>query len=83
MTTGFHAKNGWFFERVSDGDVQIKFVPQIPEESLDAATKLLGALLNVTVDADTWASIVASVSGDGEDARTFAAASLLHKGSVK
>lgn len=60
----FHARGGWCFKRGEDGTVTIW--PGEGEE--------------ITFDADTWASIVASVSAPGEAYETFAAAKLLHAG---
>ena len=61
--TGFHAKDGFFFKRLDDGDVEVRW---------PAGT--------ITFDKDTWASIVASVSAEGETAASFECASALHEG---
>ena len=66
----FHAKGGWFFKRTEEGGVHIvKGVQyhngaQITEE--------------VCLDADSWASIVASVSARGETAETYKIAKGFH-----
>ena len=62
----FHAKDGWFFERLTDGAVKIT----------------TEAFCDITLDADTWASAVASVSAAGDMAETFKLAVNLHMGAV-
>lgn len=66
---GFHASNNWFFRREDDGSVRI-----LAPDSLGP-----GAHQVVTLDASTWASVVASVSGAGETAATFEAARSFHE----
>jgi hypothetical protein len=67
--TGFHAKDNWYFRREEDGSVRI-----LAPDSLGP-----GAHQAVTLDANTWASVVASVSGTGETAATFEAARSFHE----
>lgn len=67
---GFHARDGWFFRREDDGSVHIA-----APDSLGP-----GASQAVTLDANTWASVVAFVSRDGETAESFAAAVRFHNG---
>lgn len=62
----FHVRHGWFFSRTDDGGVEVK----VPDA---------GAL---TVDADTWASIVAAVCWEGENADTFQQALAFHTGGT-
>lgn len=74
MTThnpGFHAQDGWYFRREPDGAVRI-----LAPDSLGP-----GAHQAVTLDANTWASVVASVSASGETAATFEAARGFHEGT--
>ena len=59
--SGFHAKDGWYFERMEDGSVRISAAVQRSTETL-------------VVDAATWASIVAAVSATGGTSETFYAA---------
>lgn len=54
--TGFHAKGGWYFRREDDGSVTI----QAPDSMGPGAHQV------VTLDANTWASIVASMSASTE-----------------
>lgn len=63
--SGFHAKDGWYFERQSDGSVKISAAVERCTET-------------ITVDASSWASIVASVSKDGESSDTYHAALQAH-----
>lgn len=61
MYEGFHAKDGWYFERHEDGSVTIRAAVNRCDES-------------ITVDASSWASIVASMSNAGENSDTYNAA---------
>lgn len=65
---GFHAHDGWYFKREVDGSVRI-----LAPDSLGP-----GASQRGDFDADTWASIVASVSAMGGTSETFQAALKLH-----
>lgn len=69
-TSGFHARDNWFFRREDDGSVRI-----LAPDSMGP-----GAHQVVTLDADTWASAVASVSAIGETSETFQAARCFHGG---
>lgn len=70
ISDGFHAKDGWYFRRENDGSVHIK----APDSMGPGASQV------VTLDADTWASVAASVSERGETADTFAKARNFHAG---
>lgn len=67
---GFHSKEGLFFKRVNNGDVRV-------QKWSDTAPFTL--LSSVVVDAHTWASIVASVSYDGEDHKSYREALEFHE----
>jgi hypothetical protein len=67
---GFHAKDGWYFRRSANGDVEI-FVTETPHHESPIAR-------SVVIDASSWASIVASVCARGEDGATFREALLFH-----
>jgi len=71
-TSGFHARDNWFFRREDDGAVRI-----LAPDSLGP-----GAHQVVTLDADTWASVVASVSAGGETSESFQAARRFHDNHV-
>lgn len=58
----FHAHGGWLFSREVDGAVIVE----------------PGSAAAATFTADTWASIVASVSSKGENTQTWDAARALH-----
>ena len=64
---GFHAKDGWHFQRTPDGGVTIHLTPK--DMTLE----------EVTLDADTWCSVVAAVTRAGETAETFRRAKFLHE----
>lgn len=59
LAGAFHWKDGWFFKRVKDGSVRI-----MRPESRDGREEYL--LTDVTVKPNEWASIVCSVSAEGE-----------------
>lgn len=61
MNAMFHAHSGWYFQRRGDG---VRVTRKA--ETAEADT--------VDFDAETWASIVAAVSAQGENAQTFATA---------
>lgn len=65
---GFHARDGWYFRREDDGSVRIS----APDSMGPGASQV------ITLDANTWASVVASVSRNGETADSFAAADRFH-----
>lgn len=58
----FHARDGWYFERLEDGSVRL----------------FGDGSVHVDLDPDTWASAVASVTAQGENRETFDAARKLH-----
>lgn len=67
---GFHARDGWYFRREPDGTVRI-----LAPDSLGP-----GANQRIDLDANTWASVVASVSAAGETSETWRAALAFHGG---
>lgn len=67
----FHYKDGWYFERIKDGDVRIYH--------LDASNLMDKGFV---VDAGSWASIVGSVSKLGDTAETYQRAIALHQGDL-
>lgn len=69
MLCGFHAGHGLYFERLHDGSVQVK--RETPPGSSCAVVLL-------TMDANTWASVVAVMSLRGEDASRHLEAFLFH-----
>jgi len=63
----FHWKDGWYFERILNGQVRIYH--------LDG----FGLMdRGIAIDADSWASIVASVSARGDTAEAFQEAREFH-----
>lgn len=69
---GFHAKGGWFFRREDDGAVHIT----APDSMGPGARQV------VTLDANTWASVVASVSAAGETGDSWRQALAFHGGDA-
>jgi len=64
----FHAKDGWWFERIDKGRVRVQIIP--PGYTIP--------YLVVELDADTWASVVAAVSARGETGEVWKEALELH-----
>ena len=60
----FHAKEGLFFQRFSDGSVRVRAADPTGKDTLK----------EVTLDASAWASVVASMTAAGENGRTWNAA---------
>lgn len=69
----FHARGGWLFRREPFGSVTIE------KRTNDRAQN---PEMNVSFDADTWASIVATVSARGDNATTHAEALRFHNADV-
>lgn len=65
----FHIQDGLFFARVVDGRVHIV----LRENKEDGEV-----IFETEISADGWASIVASVSWHGEDAKSWEAARAFH-----
>lgn len=68
----FHATDGWYFERLSDGRVRIVVQPKLDE----------APVTDIIFDEGTWCSIAASVSPNGDNAASFAAATAVHQGKA-
>lgn len=82
----FHWQDGWFFERLADGTVNIyhEYI-RIAEVRILASVEKAAGLsavgkskrdVNINIDPDSWCSIIASVSKSGETADKW-------KGSLK
>ena len=67
----FHFRDNWFFERIKEGNVRIYH--------LDAWGLVERGFV---VDAASWASIVASVSKLGDNAKTYQMAIAYHQGDL-
>jgi hypothetical protein len=55
---GFHARDGWYFERQEDGSVKLSAAVGRSTETL-------------TLPANEWASVVAAVCAEGETSETY------------
>ena len=81
MTTptagAFHTHDGLHFRRGDDGTVQVIFPVRTEGEVWPERYE------TVTLDANTWASVVSSVSAVGENAETFRAAHDFHDGQAQ
>jgi hypothetical protein len=67
---GFHAHDGWYFRREADGRVRISI--------MDGPQADAQPIRGLVLDASSWASIVASVSGRGENGERHRAALAFH-----
>jgi hypothetical protein len=77
---GFHSHDGWFFKRLHvGGDVLVTYAPVDPLAEDAGVNGKHWPLLCVVLDADTWASIVASVSCDGETGPRYQEALRFHQ----
>ncbi len=66
----FHWTDGWYFARTEDDSVQI--------EKRESAHEDAPVVVSAVIDADSWASIVASVAARGETGDTWRAARAFH-----
>ena len=76
----FHWRENWYFGRMPDGSVRIiklagSFAPQHWPQATDPPFREFGTV-DLTIDANSWASIVSSVSAAGESANYYAAKKL-------
>lgn len=70
MKEGFHWQDGWFFKRVPDGNVRVRHYADG-----GASDEILTEFV---VPPNEWASIVCSVSHDGEDGERYRRALIFH-----
>ena len=70
MRDGFHWQDGWYFRRTENGSVE---VTKTVTDHIDSAV-----LLQFVIPAPHWASIVCSVSVDGETSERWDAAQDFH-----
>src|SRR5262245_48432192 len=68
----FHVNNGLYFERVGDGSVRV-----VKKES---ATENAPIIFEYTLDANDWASVISSMSVDGEENGGFYYGLNFHRG---
>lgn len=62
----YHARDGLYFARQPDGSVKVRIEP------------INGVPTEVELTADTWASVIATVSARGENADTWNEARQYH-----
>lgn len=75
----YHWNNNWYFGRRKDGSVRIVRVQQRAWPEADG--EFTNAEFDMTIDADSWASIVSSVSLKGE-AHNHDLAKFLHSNAL-
>lgn len=71
MISGFHTQEGLYFSRNEDGSVTIT-----KTETANTDSKIL---FQQTVDENTWCSVIASMSKDGEGDNRFYIAKVFHE----
>ncbi len=74
----FHVTDGLFFERLPDG--QVRIMKTIEKEVGSAKGGSPVVTLDMTLDANTWASVIASMSYYGEEDYGFYRAMNFHRG---
>lgn len=75
----FHWKDNWYFERLDDGGVRIYH----EDLEADQENDIVEYDVCLDIDADSWASIIASVSAQGDTAESFQEArNFHHKGKT-
>lgn len=79
----FHLRNGFFFERLNDGSVRIRYAQPVIDEFGNPAPAAGGGyfkaiIAQVTVPENEWASVLASVCAAGETSKTWQAAREYH-----
>lgn len=68
MSVRFHSQDGLCFSRVENGSVTVELVADGAQYATAEPT------FKTTLDASLWASIVSSMSADGENFDTWSAA---------
>ena len=76
----FHYKDNLFFGRRSDGSVRILKFASPPTDWPAVMNEYPDAMFDAIVDADSWCSVVATVSVFNEQHGTFYAAKNFHDG---
>lgn len=74
MIGEFHLCNGLYFRREDDGAVSIRLAEDAKPDS--------ETIFSAYIPASSWASVVAHVSANGEDADTYQAALHFHAGRL-
>lgn len=74
----FHLRDGFFFERLGDGAVRIRYAQPVIFQDGSPDTTHMAVIAQTTVPENEWASVLASVSGPGETAETWQAARNYH-----
>ncbi len=76
----YHYRDNWFFGRRPDGSVRILHLPDHPGDGPfpEVEEEYPQAAADITVDASCWASIVSSVSLQGETGCSYHTALNFH-----
>jgi len=73
----FHTNRGLYFDRLEDGSVRV-----IKREHDDQGRETGEELFAITLDANSWASVIASMSKRGEDSGGFERAKTFHESPI-
>jgi hypothetical protein len=71
--SGYHWRDEWYFTRLTDGSVELR-----NENFVDDRRPEPSPFVRLVIPASEWASIVASVSKNGETGETHQAALTFH-----
>jgi hypothetical protein len=74
----FHAREGLNFERLPDGSVRVFCVIEKEVGNAKGGSPII--LYDITLDANVWASVIASMSYYGEEDYGFYRAMNFHRG---
>jgi hypothetical protein len=74
MTKGYHWREGLYFNRAENGDVEIRKMDSDPSQAFPS--------INITIPANEWASIVSFVSKGGETGESYSGTFAFHMGSL-
>lgn len=72
----YHAKDGLYFQRLEGGSVLIRKLEST--RTAEDPKPSVPIVMDVVLDADTWASAIASVCGAGENGDSFRRAENFH-----
>lgn len=78
----FHWQNGIYFGRRKDGSVRILKFEAFKHDWPDADGEYTEAVMDLTIPANHWGSIVASVSHAGEEGGRWYQAMDFHNGTL-
>lgn len=76
----FHWRNGWYWTRLADGSVEVRNHGDFDKHSPNCAPG--DGRVTLIIPPNEWASIVASVSKDGETSESYNGTLAFHTGKL-